>query len=307
MSFDLESYRKRVGELASRGIFVGTSSWRYPGWCGLVYDEQRYLTHSKLSVAKFERSCLTEYAETYRTVCVDAGYYQFPTEPYLAGLAEQVPADFKFAFKVTDDITLKKFPSLPRFGKRAGTTNPNFLNPEFFLERFLGPCKSIRSKIGPLIFEFSTFQKHEFEHGRDFVATLDQFLDALPRGWEYGVEIRNHQWLKPEYFDMLRSHGVAHVYNSWTRMPPVLEQLEAEGEPTADFSVSRFLLKPGRTYADAVKEFQPYTGIKEPNEEARAAGRTILEQSLQRKRRGYLYVNNRLEGCAPLTIEGIIA
>jgi hypothetical protein len=31
-----------------------------------------------------------------------------------------------------------------------------------------------------------------------------------------------------------------------------------------------------------------------------------LEPSMKRKRRGYLYVNNRLEGCAPLTIDGIL-
>lgn len=307
MAFDLESYRTRLAELAAQGIYVGTSSWRYPGWCGLVYEEQRYLTRSKFSEAKFERSCLAEYAQTYKSVCVDAGYYKFPTEPYLTSMAEQVPSDFRFAFKVTDDVTLKKFPSLPRFGRKAGTMNPNFLNPELFWERFLRPCESIRSKIGPLIFEFSTFHKSDFEHGRDFVAVLNHFLDALPRGWEYGVEIRNQQWLVPEYFTMLRSHGVAHVFNSWTRMPPVLEQIEAEGEPTADFSVSRFLLKPGRAYADAVKEFQPYTGIKDPNEDARGAARKILKESLQRKRRGYLYVNNRLEGCAPLTIEALLS
>jgi uncharacterized protein YecE (DUF72 family) len=151
-------------------------------------------------------------------VCVDAGYYQFPTESYLTGLCDQVPDGFKFAFKVTDDITLKKFPNIPRCGARAGTMNPNFLNAEMFTRLFLAPCEAHRSKIGPLIFEFSTFHQHEFENGRDFVAALNQFLSALPKGWEYGVEIRNKTWLQPEYFDMLRSHNVAHVYNNWTRM-----------------------------------------------------------------------------------------
>lgn len=94
---------------------------------------------------------------------MDAGYHHFPTEQYLAGLAEQVPADFKFGFKVTDEVTLKTFPSLPRFGMKAGTQNPNFLNPELFRESFLKPCQFIHSKVGPLIFEFSTFQKREFE------------------------------------------------------------------------------------------------------------------------------------------------
>src|SRR5258707_10704716 len=106
--------------------------------------------------------------------------------------------------------------------------NSNFLNAEMFQRLFLGACEAYRQKIGPLIFEFSTFHKHEFEHGRDFLAALDQFLAALPGGWEHGVEMRNQAWLQPEYFDMLRSHGVAHLFNNWTRMPSILEQLATE-------------------------------------------------------------------------------
>jgi uncharacterized protein YecE (DUF72 family) len=305
-SLDLPSYRQRLAQLAQQGISIGTSSWKYPGWCGLIYDERRYLTRNKFSEAKFNKTCLAEYGETFSTVCVDAGYYQFPTAAYLADLCDQVPDAFKFAFKVTDDITIKKFPGLARFGARAGTINANFLNPEMFRRLFLGPCEAFRSKIGPLIFEFSTFHKHEFEHGRDFIAALDQFLGAIPSGWDYGVEIRNKAWLVPEYFEMLRPHGVAHVFNNWTRMPSIAEQIAIEGVETANFTVSRFLVKPGRTYEDSVKAFEPYRGIKEPNEEARSAADKILQQSIIKKRRASIYVNNRLEGCAPLTIEAIL-
>ena len=75
MSFDLESYRKRLSELTAQGIYIGSSSWKYPGSRGLVYDQQQYTTRSKFSEAKFDRLCLAEYAETYNSVCVDAGYY----------------------------------------------------------------------------------------------------------------------------------------------------------------------------------------------------------------------------------------
>ncbi len=47
---------------------VGTSSWKYPGWCGQLYDEQRYLTRGKFSEANFERECFAEYARTFATV-----------------------------------------------------------------------------------------------------------------------------------------------------------------------------------------------------------------------------------------------
>ena len=306
MSLDIARVRQRVARAAENGLFVGTSSWKYPGWCGSIYDEQRYLTRSKFSEAKFNKTCLDEYAETFRTVCVDAGYYNFPSADYVRGLCSQVPPGFQFGFKVTDEVTIKQFPNLPRFGARKGMANPNFLNAEMFSRLFLGPLEPHRANVGPLIFEFSTFHKRDFEHGREFVDGLDRFLGALPRGWDYGVEIRNKTWLVPEYFQMLRTHRVAHVFNNWTRMPSILEQLSIADTDTADFMVARFLLKPGRGYEESVSTFYPYAEIKEINEEARKAAEEFLERAFRMTKRGYIYINNRLEGFAPETIAAIL-
>ena len=49
-------------------------------------------------------------------------------------------------------------------------------------------------------------------------------MSKLPADWPYGVEIRNKEFLRPEYFDALRKHNVTHVYNSWAGMPSVGEQ-----------------------------------------------------------------------------------
>jgi hypothetical protein len=79
-----------------------------------------------------------------------------------------------------------------------------------------------------------------------------------------------------------------------------------DGSETADFNVSRFLLKPGRTYEASVEQFSPYKEIQDRVDEARTAAGKLLEASFAKKKRGYLYVNNRLEGCAPLTIDSIL-
>ena len=298
---------KRVADLAANGIFIGTSSWKYPGWCGQLYDEQRYVYRSKFSEARFERTCLAEYAEVFKTVCVDAAYYSFPSEAYLAELAAQVPADFRFTFKVTDDITLKHFPNIPRFGKRAGECNPHFLDADLFERAFLRPCGTLLPKVGMLIFEFSKFYAPDFEHGRDFIAALDKFLGRISPEWLYGVELRNRHWLQPEYFAMLRRHGVAHVFNSWDAMPAVSEQMAMAGSETSDnFVAARFLLKPGRKYEEAVKEFSPYKAVKEVNAEARSAGTELIKQAKQNRKQAFIYVNNRLEGNALETIGAIV-
>ena len=66
-------------------------------------DEQRYLTRGKFLETKFERECFAEYAQTFSTVCVDAGFYHFPGEKWIGGLCAQVPEHFRFGIKVTDE------------------------------------------------------------------------------------------------------------------------------------------------------------------------------------------------------------
>ena len=129
-SFDRATAAVALQRLAERGAFIGTSSWKYPGWIGALYAAERYLFRGKHSEARFERTCLAEYASVFRTVCVDAAYYAFPSPPWLAGIMSDVPDGFRFSFKVTDEITLRRFPRLARFGTRKGTDNPNYLNAE---------------------------------------------------------------------------------------------------------------------------------------------------------------------------------
>ena len=308
--FDREAIRKKAFALASSGVFIGTSSWKYSGWRGQLYDEARYVWHGRFAETRFERNCLAEYAEVFKTVCVDAAYYKFPDRRYLEGMVSQVPSDFLFAFKVTDEITLKKFSNLPRFGPRAGKLNENFLNADLFASAFLGPCEPFRASIGLLIFEFSHFYPGDFARGRDFVDALDQFLARLPGGWPCGVEIRNKHFLHPDYFAMLARHRVAHIFNSWSDMPSVNEQIAVPGSRTSPgLWGARFLLKPGRKYQEAVDLFSPYDRVREPNPEARSAGARLIAEALEApaQRKTFIYVNNRLEGNALSTIAAMLA
>jgi uncharacterized protein YecE (DUF72 family) len=304
-----EGLKRNLADLAVQGVFVGTSSWKYAGWCGMLYDAARYEWRGKFTLSRFNRNCIAEYSEVFKTVCVDAAYYSYPRRQQLEEMASRVPEDFLFAFKVTDAITLKRFPGLERFGAEAGKPNPSFLNPDLFATGFLQPCASIRPNVGLLMFEFSRFRPVDYQHGRDFIADLDRFLGAIPGDWPYGVEIRNRAWLQPEYFDCLARHRVTHVLNSWEAMPPVSEQMAIPGSRTnPELTAARFLLKPGRRYEDAVKIFEPYDQIKEEYAEARAAGKTLINEGKAAgpKRRTFVFINNRLEGNALRTIASMV-
>jgi len=308
MPFERDQMQQRARQLATQGVFIGTSSWKYEGWRGTLYDDARYVYRGKFAKTRFERLCLAEYAEVFKTVCVDAAYYSFPRREYLEGLGDQVPDDFRFGLKVTDEITTRKFPNLERFGAKAGQPNRDFLNADLFATAFLKPCDYIRPKIGVLMFEFSRFYPSDYEHGRDFLADLDSFLAKLPKGWPYAIEMRNKGWLVPDYFACLARHGVTHVFNSWDAMPPVNEQMALPGSRTnPELVAARFLLKPGRKYEDAVKTFQPYDQTKEVNDEARQAGRELIKEGKQSpKKKTLIFVNNRLEGNALNTIAAML-
>ena len=123
------------------------------------------------------------------------------------------------SFKATDEITIKHFPNQQRHGERAGKPNENFPNAELFADSFVGPMSPYREKIGVIMFEFSRFYSSDFERGRHFVAALDVFLGRLPKGWQFGVELRNPGFLQPDYFAMLRNHGVTHYSMPGRRCP----------------------------------------------------------------------------------------
>jgi uncharacterized protein YecE (DUF72 family) len=296
----VEKNKERLQRWASKGILFGTSSWKYPGWKGMIY------TRTYPSKKTFEQECLSEYSELFPTVCADFALYDFPDVDKMRMIHDQTSDGFKVSLKVTDRITIKRYPNLPRHGPNAGKENPDFLNVELFEDAFLKPIEALKKKCGAIIFEFSTFYPSSGVDYGEYVSMIDQFLSRLPKEFEYAIELRNREFLTEEYLTVLKSHGVAHVLNSWTKMPPIIEQLQIAGVFTGKFSLARALLKPGRTYQDAVDLFQPYDIIKEENPELRMGLAEAVRRCVAERKTLYAYVNNRAEGNSPKTIEAIL-
>ena len=54
MSFNRQELAERATALATHGVYVGTSSWKYPGWCGMLYDRARYEYRGKFAETRFK-------------------------------------------------------------------------------------------------------------------------------------------------------------------------------------------------------------------------------------------------------------
>ncbi len=244
---------------------------------------------------------MAEYAETFPIVCGDFSFYQFPTPEFWQRLFGSAPAGLRFALKVPEEVTAEVFPKHPRYGPRAGMKNESFLNADALAALFLEPLEAYRDRIATLIFEFGARSTAL----REFVERLGPFLDALPRWFRYAVEIRNRAYLGAPYFDCLRERNVAHVFNAWTKLPPLGEHIAIPGAFTADFTVVRALLREGRAYEQAVEQLSPYDHVKDENLEGREALRALIRRMREERRAALIFVNNRFEGNAPTTIQAI--
>lgn len=285
-------------------VRVGTSSWAYEGWQGLVY-------HRSYPKSRFSQDTLAEYAAysvdgapLFSTVGIDHSFYRPAGTKQLAHYAEQVPEHFRFCSKVWEEITIPAYANLPRYGAKAGKPNQRFFDAEAFRDFVLAPTQDgLGDKMGPLMFEF---QRWGMEPAA-FLDALDQFLSKLPPGPPYATEVRNPAILGARYRDILRAHGVAHVYNHWTAMPPLSDQHRLlENSFTAPFVVLRLLTPLGVAYEKAVERYKPYDRIVQPQPRMRQDTFALVQQAVTHGKSAYVLVNNRAEGCAPQTVQAIV-
>ncbi|HEV2750427.1 MAG TPA: DUF72 domain-containing protein [Gemmatimonadales bacterium] len=290
-----------LGRRVPANVRFGTSTWTYDGWAGDVY-------HRTYRGAQPARR-LEEYARypLFRTVGIDSAFYDPPTEDVLAAYARALPPGFPCVSKVWDRITARRFNQDARWGNLAGQRNPDFLNADLFKEAVLGPyARAFRDHAGAFVFEFQAMRGKDLSEPARWAGELDEFLRQLPRDFRYAVELRNPELLSDAHGAVLARHGVAHVFNSWNEMPPIGAQLELPWTFPAGFTVARGLLRPGRAYADAVKLFEPYDRIRDPQPEVRQDLLHVVAEVMRRRLEALLLVNNRLEGNAPGTIRALV-
>jgi hypothetical protein len=72
-----------------------------------------------------------------------------------------------------------------------------------------------------------------------------------------------------------------------------------------DFTVVRALTPPGASFAEIVDKYEPYDKIVDEVPQTREALRALIQDSIG-QRQAYVFVNSRLEGNAPLTIDNIV-
>ena len=289
-----------AGHIPSNVRF-GTSTWTYDGWKGEVYHREYRGLQPARRLEEYTRYPL------FGTVGIDSAFYDPPTEEELAAYARHLPPGFPCVSKVWDRITARRLNQDRRWGNLAGQRNPDFLNGQLFKDAVLLPyARTFREHAACFVFEFQAMRGKDLPDPLQWAEELDGFFAELPRDYRYAVELRNPELLHELHGEVLKRHGVAHAFNSWSEMPSIGKQLELSWVFPAGFTVARALLRPGRSYADAVKLFEPYERVQEPNPELRRDLIRLMEEAVRRRIEALIVVNNRAEGNAPGTIKAVL-
>ena len=282
------AFRDLAEALPSR-LRLGTSSWTFPGWEGLVWDRTpspRVLGSHGL--AAYARHPLL------RCVGLDRTYYATIDERAFALYRDQVPDDFRFMVKADRRLLFIDGP---------GSDPDLFLNPVWAVDRVIEPAVAGLGKtLGSVLFQFPPMADQALGGPRAFAERLYRFLDALPAGPHYTVEIRTAAFLTRDYMAALHHAGAGHSYVIHPTMPPASEQLEAAPPIRGHPAVVRWMLQPGHRYADARETWAPFSTLAAPDAARRADVATTIERILEIGANPLVIVNNKAEGSAPASI-----
>lgn len=292
----------RVAAKLDNGIHLGTSSWSFPGWAGIVYGGE--YTEGQLA-----RDGLAAYAAhpLFRAVGVDRTYYAPVAASVFREYAEGVPAGFRFLVKAHEWVTS------PRVFQRSSAEgggvrlhageSPHFLDAAYTCDKIVGPfVEGLGEKAGPLVFQFVPMNLRTVGGVEKFLDRLHQFLDALPRGPLYAVELRNEPLLTPRYLQVLQATGVAHCYNGHGRMPALAEQISVVPLETNPAIVVRWMLNPKWGYEEARAEYAPFDRIVDEDVTSRNTIAEFCRQSVGLGKAAFVIVNNKAEGSSPLSL-----
>ena len=283
-----------IAERLPATVRLGTSSWSFPGWEGLVYDR----TASPTILARHGLSAYASHP-LLRTVGIDRTYYRPIAAAEFRSYADAVPDHFRFLVKADRLLTSPLEPET--FGVRS--RNPRFLDADYAAEQVVRPMlDGLGDRAGPLLFQFPPIPPNLIGGARAFVERLAAFIQALPEGPLYALELRTPAFLDERYIRLIEASGVAHCYNVHPAMTPLPQQLEIVSPFYQPAVIIRWMLHSGLRYEQAKDRYEPFDRIVDDDPESRERIALAVLDALVAERPAFIIANNKAEGSAPLSL-----
>lgn len=291
---------RSLGAGLPRNLYLGTSSWYFPGWSGLVF-------RGNYTEQLVSREGLHAYAQhpLLRTVSLDRSFYQALTAEQYKRYADQVPDHFRFVVKAPSEVTA---PWL-REGNTV-TPNPTFLDAGRANLICVQPVlQGLGAKLGVIVFQISPVGRSAERAAERFADRVEAFLAALPANVPYAFELRDRGLLTARLIEVLDQHGAAYCIGGHDRMASVAEQSAfvdrvRRGQPPAPRMplVVRWNLHAGFQYEDAKSRYWPFDRLVDEDPDTRHALATLAADALAQGRQVFITINNKAEGSAPASV-----
>ncbi|AMM26336.1 DUF72 domain-containing protein [Variovorax sp. PAMC 28711] len=301
-----ETQRALAGTLPP-SVRMGTSSWFFPGWKGLVWDgDYAQSVLSKHGLAAYAQHPLL------RTVSLDRTFYRPISASQFAAYAAQVPDDFRFVVKAPSLVSAAMVRGEDGRGQQP---NPAFLDPVLAVEQFVQPAlDGLGHKLGALVFQLSPLPGPMLARLPELLERLRTMLRALPvlkplaPDGVIAVEVRNPEFLTTAFAEVLRESGATYCLGLHAKMPPVGEQLPMlralwPGPMVCRWSLHRRHGAYG--YENAKASYAPFDRIVDEDAESREVLARVIVATAAAGHTVYLTVNNKAEGSAPLSVEAL--
>jgi uncharacterized protein YecE (DUF72 family) len=292
---ELEPEHAELAAQLPPALRFGTMSWNYAGWRGTVYAPNanpKRLSNEGLP-AYTRHPLLT-------TVELDRTYYEPLPTPVLTQLADQVPAGFQFVIKAHEACVLRRFPVHARYGVNRGQPNPLYLDAAHASDAVIEPAReAFGDKLGVILFQFPP---QDAGAADTFAAELGVFLQSLPQGIVYAVELRNRELLVPAYATALAASGAVHCHNVWGDMPSALVQARLMPPIARRPLVIRWLMRRGDDYRSAGERYLPFNRLVDEDLKNRDELARLVARASEHDVPAFVLVDNKAEGCAPESI-----
>ena len=282
----------RLASVLPDRLRLGTSSWSFPGWRGIVWaGDASSSTLARRGLAAYARHPLL------RAVGIDRTFYAPVEASVLRAYADDVPEGFRFLVKAPAAVTS---PYRLGGGRGAREPNPEWLSASLATDVAVAPfVEGLGEKAGALVLQFPPLGRAAREPER-FAERLAGFLERLPRGPVYAVELRNRELVGEPYREALRATGATHCISVHPRMPSPDRQAELV-DPDRPLVV-RWMLHSGLEYDDAKERYAPFDALVDEDPEIRESLAGLATCALVSGRDVIVVANNKAEGSAPLTV-----
>ena len=289
-----------LADALSPHVHLGTSTWSYPGWQGLVWAGR----HSEATLAK---TGLPAYAAhpLLNAVGIDRGFYRPIAASEFERYAQQVPRGFRFTVKAPSLVTDALVRSEDGRGQQL---NPLFLDPTAAMQDFIEPAyEGLGATLGALVFQLSPLPPPLLANMNEQLDRLHAMLLALPKPPHgvIAVEVRNPEWLGQELVSLLRDAGSRYCVGLHPKLPPLAEQLPLlramwPGPLVVRWNLNRLHGPYG--YEDAEKKYGEFSEMLDPDPDTRGQLARVIRGTVGAGQDAFVTISNKAEGSAPLSV-----